>query len=90
MINCNLFFAGKLRLLKCAFNISLQEALVIFGPKWATGMVAEKLAVKAPNVGFGRIQAVAVGRECDLHIQHLAFQRWCASRRRCEELQRTV
>ena len=32
-----------------------------------------KTCVTAPNVGFGRIQAVAVGREYDLHIDHLAF-----------------
>ena len=60
-----------------------------FRPKWAIRVVAEKLAVTAPNVVSGRFQRVPTCRECVLNATPLGFDSGCTWWRRCEELRRT-
>ena len=61
-----------------------------FRPKWATGVVAGKLAVTAPNVVSGRFQRVPTCKESVLNAPDLGFDSGGTLRRRCEELRRTV
>ena len=61
-----------------------------FRPKWATGVVAKKLALTPPNVVSGRLQRDPTCRECALNAPDLGFDSGGTSRRRCEEMQRTA